>query len=110
MNKKKLIAVAVVGALVTPLLAFAAEGTDVKIFGRAQAEYSSTKIDQVSTNPGAYRQQVLSDNAGQSRWGLDISEDLGNGSSTYWRSSFCPRLIYPRTKARPRLSCLAHLA
>ncbi len=88
MNKKKLIAVAVAGALAAPLLASAAEGTDVKIFGRAQAEYSSTKIDQVSTNVGAYRQQVLSDNAGQSRWGLDISEDLGNGLSAKARVEF----------------------
>ena len=85
---KKLIALAVASALVTPWAASAADGTDVKLFGRVQAEYSSTKIDQASTNNGAYRQQAISDNAGQSRWGLDISEDLGNGLSAKARVEF----------------------
>ena len=84
---KKLIALAIASALATPWAASAADGTDVKLFGRVQAEYSSTKIDQASST-SSYRQQAISDNAGQSRWGLDISEDLGNGLSAKGRIEF----------------------
>ena len=75
---KKLIALAVAGALGTPLVASAAPGDGVTLFGRVQAEFGSIDIDQA---PGAndYRQESISDNAGMSRWGLMIVEDLGGG-------------------------------
>ena len=60
-----------------PLTA-SADSASVKIFGRVQTEYSSTKIDQAAS-ASSFRQESLGDNTGHSRWGLDISEDLGNG-------------------------------
>lgn len=85
---KKLVVMAVATALCTPLLA-SAQGTDVTLFGRVQAEYQSTKIDQVGTND--YRQETISDNAGQSRWGMKIKEDLGNGLSAIAQVEFAFR-------------------
>ena len=76
---KKLIALAVAGALGAPLMASAAPGDGVTLFGRISAEYGSTEIDQVSTNASAYRQETIGDNTGASRYGLRIVEDLGNG-------------------------------
>ena len=75
---KKLIALAVAGALGAPLVASAAPGDGVTLFGRVGVEFGSIDIDQV---PGAndYRQESISDNAGASRWGLMIVEDLGGG-------------------------------
>ena len=74
---KSLIALAVAGALGTPLAASAAPGDGVTLFGRVQAEFGSIKIDQTGVND--YRQESISDNAGTSRWGLKIVEDLGGG-------------------------------
>lgn len=85
---KKLIMLAVAGVFSAPLLASAAEGSNVKLFGRVQAEYSSTKIDVIGTSANNYRQEVISDNGGQSRWGIDVSEDLGNGLSANARIEF----------------------
>ena len=75
---KKLIALAVAGALGAPLVASAAPGDGVTLFGRVGVELGSIDIDQA---PGAndYRQESISDNAGASRWGLLITEDLGGG-------------------------------
>ena len=71
---KKLIVLAIAGAI-SPLAALA----EVTLYGRVAAEYGNVDIDQ-PTNPDAnYRQSSISDNAGTSRWGLLISEDLGNG-------------------------------
>ncbi|MEK6708115.1 MAG: porin [Pseudomonadota bacterium] len=70
--KKKLIALAVAGALAAPVVA-SAQGTNVTIFGRVQAEYSG-----VDNGNNAY-QSGISDNARSSRWGLQITEDLGRG-------------------------------
>lgn len=70
--KKKLIALAVAGALAVPVVA-SAQGTNVTIFGRVQAEYSG--VD----NGNTPYQAGISDNARSSRWGLQISEDLGRG-------------------------------
>ena len=71
---KKLIVLAIASGL-SPLSAFA----DVTLYGRMAAEYSNVDINQ-PTNPGAnYRQSSISDNAGTSRWGLLISEELGSG-------------------------------
>jgi predicted porin len=86
---KKLIALAVAGALSAPLVA-SAQGTGVTIFGRVQAEYQSTDIDQTPGN-NDYRQESISDNAGQSRWGLKINEDLGNGLSAIAQIEFAFR-------------------
>jgi predicted porin len=70
--KKKLIALAVAGALAAPVVA-SAQGTNVTIFGRAQAEYSLVDFS------GQPSQGALQDNSRSSRWGLHITEDLGNG-------------------------------
>lgn len=75
---KSLIALAVAGALGTPLAAFAATGDGVTLFGRVQAEFGSIDIDQAA-GVNDYRQETISDNAGMSRWGLKIVEDLGGG-------------------------------
>ena len=81
---KKLIALAVAGALAAPVIA-SAQGTNVTIFGRVQQEYSgvSTGNNGGSTGAGgagdASYQGGLNDNARSSRWGLQISEDLGRG-------------------------------
>ena len=69
---KKLIALAVAGAFAAPVIA-SAQGTNVTIFGRVQQEYSG-----VDNGNNAY-QGGLNDNARSSRWGLQISEDLGRG-------------------------------
>lgn len=69
---KKLIALAVAGALAAPVIA-SAQGTNVTIFGRVQQEYSG-----VDNGTNAY-QGGLNDNARSSRWGLQITEDLGRG-------------------------------
>ena len=75
---KKLIALAVAGALGAPLVASAAPGDGVTLFGRVGVELGSVDIDQA---PGFldYRQESISDNVGASRWGLMIVEDLGGG-------------------------------
>ena len=70
--KKKLIALAVAGALAAPVVA-SAQGTNVTIFGRVQAEYSLVDF---AHQPS---QGALQDNSRSSRWGLHITEDLGNG-------------------------------
>ena len=70
--KKKLIALAVAGALAAPVVA-SAQGTNVTIFGRVQAEYSLVDFAHVPS------QGALNDNSRSSRWGLHITEDLGNG-------------------------------
>ncbi len=70
--KKKLIALAAAGALAAPVVA-SAQGTNVTIFGRVQAEYSLVDF---ASQPS---QGTLQDNSRSSRWGLHISEDLGNG-------------------------------
>ncbi len=69
---KKLIALAIAGALAAPLVA-SAEGTHVTIFGRLQAEYATVDVD------GFNAQSAVADDALQSRWGLQIAEDLGAG-------------------------------
>ena len=76
---KKLIALAVAGALAAPVIA-SAQGTNVTIFGRVQQEYSgvATGNNGGSTGDAAY-QGGLNDNARSSRWGLQIAEDLGRG-------------------------------
>lgn len=70
--KKKLIALAAAGALAAPVVA-SAQGTNVTIFGRVQAEYSLVDF------AGQPSQGALQDNSRSSRWGLHITEDLGNG-------------------------------
>ena len=82
---KKLIALAVAAALGAPLVA-SAQGTGVTLFGRVGAEYGSTEIDQASATE--YRQETIGDNTGVSRWGLAITEDLGNGLKANARIEF----------------------
>ena len=85
---KKLTVLMIAGAFSAPLAA-SADASNVTLFGRVQAEYQSTKIDQVGTND--YRQETISDNAGQSRWGLKVKEDLGNGLSAIAQIEFAFR-------------------
>lgn len=70
--KKKLITLAVAGALAAPLMV-SADSTHVTIFGRIQAEYATIDVD------GFNAQTAVADDALQSRWGLQIAEDLGAG-------------------------------
>lgn len=79
--KKRLISLAVAGALAAPLMA-SAQGTHVTIFGRLQAEYATIDID------GFRNQTAVTDDALQSRWGLQIAEDLGMGLRALGRVEF----------------------
>ncbi|SFU73593.1 Outer membrane protein (porin) [Nitrosomonas eutropha] len=69
---KKLMALAIAGVMAVPLTAVA-DGTHVTIFGRLQAEYATVDVD------GFNAQTAVADDALQSRWGLQIAEDLGMG-------------------------------
>ena len=73
---RKLLALAIAAAIGGPFNAFAANS--VTLYGRVGVEYGSVDIDQT---PGIndYRQESIGDNAGVSRWGLWIVEDLGGG-------------------------------
>lgn len=75
--QKKLIAFAVASAFAIPSVVYAA-GSDIKIGGHVQTEYSSVKIDQ-APSASAYRQESISDNGFYSRWNITVKEDLGNG-------------------------------
>src|SRR5688500_1733197 len=79
--KKKLIALAIAGALAAPVVA-SAQGTNVTLFGRAQAEYSLVDF---AAQPS---QGALQDNSRSSRWGLQVTEDLGNGLKASARLEF----------------------
>ncbi|SFW10621.1 porin [Nitrosovibrio sp. Nv17] len=79
--KKKLIALAAAGALAVPVAA-SAQGTNVTIFGRVQAEYSLVDF------AGTPSQGSLQDNSRSSRWGLHVTEDLGNGLRANARLEF----------------------
>ena len=70
--KKKLISLAVASALATPF-AVSAQGTNVTLFGTAQAEYNTVDIDGISS------QSNVGDDAGRSRWGMHVTEQLGGG-------------------------------
>lgn len=70
--KKKLISLAVAGALATPM-AVSAQGTSVTMFGSAQAEYATIDFDGLSS------QALVGDDAGRSRWGVHVVEQLGGG-------------------------------
>lgn len=73
---RKLLALAIAGAMGGPLNAFAANS--VTLYGRVGVEYGSVDIDQIA-GANSYRQESISDNAGVSRWGVWIVEDLGGG-------------------------------
>lgn len=79
--KKRLISLAVAGVLAAPLMA-SAQGTHVTIFGRLQAEYATIDID------GFRNQTAVTDDALQSRWGLQVAEDLGMGLQAIGRAEF----------------------
>ena len=70
--KKKLISLAVAGALAAPMVA-SAQGTNVTIFGSVQAEYATVNRDKQSS------QAHIGDDTGRSRWGLHVTENLGGG-------------------------------
>ena len=71
--KKKLIALAVAGALAATVVA-SAQGTNVTIFGRVQAEHSLVAF------AGKPIQGAMQDNAHSSRWVLHINKYCGYGS------------------------------
>lgn len=70
--KKKLISLAVAGALAAPMVA-SAQGTNVTIFGSVQAEYATVNYDKQSS------QALIGDDTGRSRFGAHITEQLGGG-------------------------------
>ena len=72
--KKKLFSLAVAGTIAAPMAAFA-DGTHVTLFGSVQAEYSTFNIENISG--GA--QSDIGDEAGRSKFGMDITEQLGGG-------------------------------
>ena len=78
---KKLMALAVAGVMAVPLTAVA-DGTHVTIFGRLQAEYATVDVD------GFNAQTAIADDALQSRWGLQIAEDLGMGLQAIGRIEY----------------------
>ena len=82
---KKLIALVVAGALGTPMVASA----NATFYGRIGAELGSTKIDQAGT--AGYRQETIGDNTGISRFGWNVTEDLGGGLSANARIEFAFR-------------------
>ncbi len=69
---KKLIALAVAGALATPMAVFA-EGTNVTLFGSVQAEYATVDID------GQSSEASVGDDTGRSKFGVQVIEQLGAG-------------------------------
>ena len=70
--KKKLISLAVAGALAVPMAA-SAQGTNVTLFGSVQAEYATVNRD------GQSSQAHIGDDTGRSRWGMHVTENLGGG-------------------------------
>ncbi|WP_394809019.1 porin [Nitrosomonas sp.] len=70
--KKKLISLAVAGALAVPMAA-SAQGTNVTLFGSVQAEYATVNRD------GQSSQALIGDDTGRSRWGMHVTENLGGG-------------------------------
>lgn len=72
--KKKIISLAVAGALAAPMTAMA-DGTNVTLFGSVQAEYATIDID----NSIGGSQAAIGDEAGRSRFGMQITEQLGGG-------------------------------
>ena len=70
--KKKLISLAVAGALAAPMAA-SADGTHVTLFGSVQAEYSTVDIE------GSGSEALIGDDTGRSRFGMHITEELGGG-------------------------------
>ena len=70
--KKKLISLAVAGALAVPMAA-SAQGTNVTLFGSVQAEYATVNKE------GQSSQALIGDDTGRSRWGAHITENLGGG-------------------------------
>ncbi|AEJ02913.1 porin Gram-negative type [Nitrosomonas sp. Is79A3] len=70
--KKKLISLAVAGALAAPMVA-SAQGTNVTLFGSVQAEYATVNRD------GQSSQAHIGDDTGRSRWGMHVTENLGGG-------------------------------
>src|SRR5690606_17537547 len=69
------------GVMAVPLTAVA-DGTHVTIFGRLQAEYATVDVD------GFNAQTAIADDALQSRWGLQIAEDLGMGLQAIGRIEY----------------------
>lgn len=70
--KKKLISLAVAGALAVPMVA-SAQGTNVTLFGSVQAEYATVNRE------GQSSQAHIGDDTGRSRWGMHVTENLGGG-------------------------------
>lgn len=73
---KKLLAIAVGATLVAPMLAAQA---DVKVYGRIYGELASEK----NGNPATFDGITQDDNQGESRVGVQVTEDLGNGLKAF---------------------------
>lgn len=77
--KKVLITLAAIGAIWTPSVV-CAQGTGITIFGRVQAEYSGVNVGGLDDNGAPLQYQGgIGDNSGSSRWGLQMTENLGRG-------------------------------
>ena len=81
--KKKLISLAVAGALAVPMAA-SAQGTNVTLFGSVQAEYATVNRE------GQSSQALIGDDTGRSRWGMHVTENLGGGlkAKAHFESGF----------------------
>ncbi|WP_293005477.1 porin [Nitrosomonas sp.] len=72
--KKKLISLAVAGALAAPMVVLAqGVGTNVTLFGSVQAEYATVNKE------GQSSQALIGDDTGRSRMGMHVTENLGGG-------------------------------
>ncbi len=70
---KKIISLAVAGALAAPMMASAQGTTNVTMFGSVQAEYATVDYQGLSS------QAHIGDDTGRSRWGARVTENLGGG-------------------------------
>ena len=69
---------AVAAVTVTPRLA-GAQNSSVQIYGIVDVAYRHTSNEGSATNQGQSLQQLLGGGMSQSRWGINVSEDLGGG-------------------------------
>lgn len=92
---KKLMTVAVAGALAVPALALAQTAT-VSIYGLLNAEYGFAK--QPDNTPGASRHNVDTLGSGASRWGLRGEEKLGGNMSAWFQCESDMRFLSGTTR------------
>ena len=72
--KKRNVLVVVAGVLAA-YTGMSAQATSVTMFGSAQVEYTTVDIEGITS------QANVSDDAGRSKWGVQVVENLANGLS-----------------------------